>query len=382
MTTSDELQGLAVPGRTAIVHDRFIIRGGGERLVLSLARHLASLLCFGYQTEGGALAAAQLQGVEVRDLKARSNIFGWHTLKFIYGFYSQTQFLKNFSSVIYSGILAPIAIRNHRMGRNVYYCHTPPRFVYDQYEFHMNQLEQWKQPLMSTYVAFLKRVYELSVAQMDCVVVNSAHVQERVSRYLGLPSVVVYPPCDTSRFVWQGQGDYYLSTARLEPLKRVERIVEAFVAMPERKLIVLSGGSQLLKLRSLASRAANITFTGWVDDLTLLRLMGNCIATLYMPIEEDFGMSPVESMSCGKPVIGVQEGGMIETVVDGETGILLRPNPTVSDVIGAVRALPLERALAMRQACQKRAELFTEQKFVEKMRWIIGGECTASESGH
>ena len=80
-------------------------------------------------------------------------------------------------------------------------------------------------------------------------------------------------------------------------------------------------------LERLANKAKNIKFVGIISDTHLKDLLSRCIATIYIPIDEDFGMSPVESMAAGKPVIGVAEGGLLETIVHKETGFLLQPNP-------------------------------------------------------
>jgi len=82
-------------------------------------------------------------------------------------------------------------------------------------------------------------------------------------------------------------------------------------------------------------------------------------------------MAPVESMAAGKPVIGVDEGGIRETVVDGETGVLLESEPTPESLMAVVRSLSGERAVAMREACERRAEAFSTERFVSQMRQTI-----------
>ena len=87
----------------------------------------------------------------------------------------------------------------------------------------------------------------------------------------------------------------------------------------------MSGACERARLEALASGATNIVFLGEVAAQSLVDVLGRCVATIYLPRDEDFGMSPVKSMAAGKPVIGVADGGLLETVVDGETGILLPP---------------------------------------------------------
>ena len=95
--------------------------------------------------------------------------------------------------------------------------------------------------------------------------------------------------------------------------------------------------------------------------------MGNCIATLYLPIDEDFGISPVESMSAGKPVIGVNEGGIKETVIPGKTGLLCPVSLGVKDVVCATNSMTKELALSMRIDCEARAKQFSSQVFRKKI---------------
>jgi glycosyltransferase involved in cell wall biosynthesis len=211
---------------------------------------------------------------------------------------------------------------------------------------------------------------------MDTIITNSENVQSRIQKYLGIDSRVIYPPCETEKFKWLGQEDFYLSTARLDPLKRVDLVVKAFLDMPEKKLKVISGGPDMPKIKKLAQGAENIQVLGWVDERMLVELLGRCVATIYIPRDEDFGMAPIESMAAGKPVIGVAEGGLLETVVDGKTGILIKADPSPEDVIQAVQAvqkMPPERSKDMREACERRAKLFDKDVFVNKIQEVFAG---------
>ena len=206
---------------------------------------------------------------------------------------------------------------------------------------------------------------------MDLIIANSENVRKRLAQFVGVAAQVIHPPCDVDGHRWLGQRDYYLSTARLEPLKRVELLIEAFRRMPDLRLVVASGGSEEKRLRALAADADNIEFTGWLDRAQLRTLIGHCIATLYIPRDEDFGMSPVESLAAGKPVIGVAEGGLLETVADGQSGQLIAGEPTIDDIIAAVRGMSPGRAASMRALCEQRATAFSEQRFLQQIGQVI-----------
>ncbi|WP_230314458.1 glycosyltransferase [Candidatus Contendibacter odensensis] len=286
-------------------------------------------------------------------------------------FAHQTQFLNGYDWALFSGTHAPLAVHNHTSGQNYYYCHTLPRFVYDLKDYYLQRYPLALRPALLALIAYVKPRYEQAIARMDILIANSETVRNRLRRYLNRDAVVINPPCEIDYFQWQGQGDYYLSTARLEPFKRVDLLIKAFKQIPDQRLIITSGGSQFSALRRLAGGASNIIFTGWLGDAALCQLIGNAIATLYVAKDEDFGMSPVESMAAGKPVIGVAEGGLLETVLNGETGLLLPLDLTAEGITEAVRTLNASRALAMRSACELHARRFSRAIFLEKMRSIL-----------
>lgn len=231
--------------------------------------------------------------------------------------------LHDAETVVYSGFYAPLAVHHQQQGRRIYYCHTIPRFAYDLYDSTLEGFPLPLRPLYALFVRWFRRQYEAAIGRMDLILVNSENVRQRLLRYTGRDAEVVYPPVATQHFHVLEDGGYYLSTARLVANKRVDVIVQAFMAMPERRLVVLSGGPEADRLQAMAAGAPHIVFTGWQSDEALRRWVGGARAVIYLPVDEDFGMSPVEAMAAGKPVIGVAEGGLLETVVPGETGVLI-----------------------------------------------------------
>jgi len=142
--------------------------------------------------------------------------------------------------------------------------------------------------------------------------------------------------------------------------------------MPDKKLIVASGGECEVEIRKQAAGFSNITVLGWVDNEKMYDLVGRCIAGIYIPIDEDFGMTPVEGMAAGKPSIGVSEGGLKETIIPGKTGVLIAPEASVGELKAAVYTLTPERALAMRADCEAQAKNFSLENFETNLRKVIG----------
>jgi glycosyltransferase involved in cell wall biosynthesis len=246
--------------------------------------------------------------------------------------------------------------------------HTPPRHLYDAYQDRLREYPLWKKIVFIPFVLFNRWRFETLTKRLDLIITNSQNTRVRIKEYLGLDSVVVYPPCDTLPFKNLGYGQYFFSWARLYPVKRVEQIVAAFTSMPDKKLVVASGGPELEKIKQMAAGHPNITILGWISDAQLLEYLGNCLATIYIPIREDFGMSAVESMQAGKPVIGVAEGGLLEIITDQENGILLPPNFGLDDLRTAVCALSLEKAQNMENKCYQTAQKFNEKAFITSMK--------------
>ena len=352
-----------------MVHDSFTYKGGGERLIHTLCQGLNLDLAFGAQSDQGFDTGA-LPGNCI-DLKIHSHLWGWRTLKRFSRFRYNTKFLNHYQTVIYSGQDAPLAVHNHPEGKNIYYCHTPPRSLYDLKDYRLDSLSLGQNLNHRAFNLLFKPLFEAAIRKMDVIIANSANIQKRIQKYLHKDSIVVHPPCDTQNFHWLGQEDYYFSFARLDPLKRVDLIVKAFGQMPDKRLVIASTGPEMEKLKKLAEGKNNITFLGPVDDLQLRDLLGKSIASIYIPRDEDFGISPVESLAAGKPVLGVAEGGLLETLAHEETGLLIPANPTPEDLIAAVHEMDSKRALGMRHACEQRAGQFSREIFLDKMRKLI-----------
>ena len=266
-----------VVGRGVVLYDFLYALGGAERVTLELARGLADAdLCVGYRDRH--LFPDPLPGImRCLDLGAAAEAPLWRALRGLRAFRRRTGFLRDYEWAVYSGSYAPVAVHNHPHGANLCYCHTIPRFAFDLRQYYLDGLPRWRRPALRTLIAYVRPRYREAMQRMDLILANSQNVRRRIETHLGLPAQVVYPPVDVDRFRWLSQGDYYLSTARLEPYKRVDRIVEAFRRLPEKRLIVTSGGSQLGELKRLAKHARNIELTGWTDEDTLRVLPGSAI---------------------------------------------------------------------------------------------------------
>ena len=360
-------------GQGIIFYDFMAVNGGAEKLTQTLLDHLPGAdLCAAF-VNPQAFTVVGSSGGSVFDLGADSRIPLWRILRVIWAFERDSPVLDGYEWALFSGIYAPLAVTRRGRDGNILYCHTIPRFCFDLREHYMRKVPWIARPVLSALIAVVTRKYARALARMDVVVANSENVRKRLLRHFGRDAVVVHPPVDIRRFQWLGDEGYYISLARLEDFKRVDVVVRAFMLMPHRRLIVTSGGSELERLKQLAAGAVNISFTGWVAEEGLRVLVGNARAAVYVPMDEDFGMSPVEAMAAGKPVIGVAEGGLLETILDGETGLLIKDNLTPEKLRDAVEKLEGMNPQVMRKRCEQRAALFDESIFVGRMLALIQG---------
>ncbi|WP_448546867.1 glycosyltransferase [Thalassotalea fusca] len=354
----------------AVLYDFMEVVGGAESLTIELANSThQDIIVAGVNYN----IIEKLPSInnELHSISKLSTLPLWKSIKGMYAFRHINDSLLKDRVNLYSGNNAPLAVYNSKADRNIYYCHTPPRFVYDLYDYYQNTLPWYQKHIVSVFARYVRAHYEPALKEMDAIYCNSKNVQSRIRHYLGCEAEVVYPPIAINKFFNRESNGYYLSTARLENYKRVELIVDAFLAMPDKKLVVVSGGTLLESLRKKALQAENIQVVGWVSEQSLLSYVAECIATIYLPIDEDFGMSPVESMAAGKPVIGVNDGGLKETILHEETGWLCPSELRVEHIIEAVSYMTIARSDKMKQQCFIQAKKFAPKVFTNRMNEIF-----------
>ena len=221
---------------------------------------------------------------------------------------------------------------------HICYCHTPTRYLWQDMDGYIKFLPYpWFVKMLARhYLKFNLKKWDWKAAQRpDFYIANSETVRERIKKYYNRDATVIYPPVDTDFFspLPQGQGapSYYLTGSRLEPYKKIDIVVSAFNEL-KLPLKVVGSGTEAKSLKLKAK--SNIEFVGQVDREQLRTLYQNAKAFVF-PALEDAGLMVLESLSCGTPVIGFNQGGTAEFVKDGASGVLFS-NQTAEDVITAV----------------------------------------------
>ena len=207
---------------------------------------------------------------------------------------------------------------------HICYCHTPTRYLWSDTHQYINELKynKWLKKIISLILTRLRTWDRVAADRVDYFIANSKTVQKRIKKYYRRDSEVIYPPVETDKFyISQQVKDYFLIGCRLAPYKRVDLVIEAFKRLGgDYKLKVFGSGIDEKRLKKIAHGFSNIEFLGRVDDAKKAKLYSEALAFIN-PQEEDFGITPVESMASGRPVIAYRKGGATETVIEGRTGI-------------------------------------------------------------
>src|SRR5499427_7496085 len=196
--------------------------------------------------------------------------------------------------------------------RHVCYCHTPMRYLWDLYPAYRNEWtrSRWKRAAMTPLANYLRLWDFASAARVDEFIANSENVRARIWKTYRREATVIPPPVDVQSFYWKPAEDFFLIVSELVAYKRIDIAVRLF-SRTGRRLVIAGSGPEARSLRALAG--PNIEFAGRVPDKELRDLYSRCRALLMLG-EEDFGMTPVEAMASGKPVIAYGRGGVLETV--------------------------------------------------------------------
>ena len=198
--------------------------------------------------------------------------------------------------------------------RHVCYCHTPMRYIWELYPDYLNRWtpSRLKRALMIPFSNYLRLWDYASAARVDEFVANCENVKRRIHRSYRREAEVIYPPVAIETFFWKKPDDYYLIVSELAAYKRLDLAVKAF-SSSGRKLKIVGAGPLYRELRSMA--APNVEFCGYVSSAELRTLYASSRA-LLLPGEEDFGITPVEALASGKPVIAWARGGVLETAAN------------------------------------------------------------------
>lgn len=360
--------------KIALVHDFIKEFGGAERVLKVLSDMYPEAPIYTAFKANNTTATQEFAGRDIRE-----SPFGF--LKY-WNLYSPLRFLaplvwwsidlSDYDLVITS--CSSYFARGFRVNpktKVLAYCHTPPRFLYG-YETSLNLQKYWIVRLYAVLVNHFLRIFDAwSARRVDKWVVNSENTKKRVWKFYRMEAEVVYPPVEVEKFITYSKdrkkGDYYLIVSRLVGAKGLVEAAKAANKMGI-KLKIVGEAVGFSQIEKQLKRISGVDLVGRSSDDHLLDLYGNARGFIALAKDEDFGMTVVESMASGTPVIAYNGGGFKESVVDGKTGILIDGTDTES----------IEKAMARfkkiswsKNDLYNQARKFSRELFEKKIRKIV-----------
>ena len=381
--------------KVAIVHDYLREYGGAERVVEVLmemfpeadvftAYFRPEKFQFGEQEERIKTSVIQKLPFLWRRPNWLERKGYWRLVRLIngYGFVLPVVF-RSFDLSSYDLVISSSAYCGHRIKRfdgqhHICYCHTPSRMLWDSPPLPRLTI---KQRVWARFFDELRRWDERYGRQVETFIANSLNVQKRIMRSYGKTSHVVYPPVDLRErvpdFVPSDRPDegYYLVVSRLDELKHVDIIIRTFnrLRLP---LVIVGTGVRDGELMAIAG--PTVSFTGFATDEDLCNYYDRCKALVIAAEDEDFGITAVEGQLFGKAVIAPAQGGFLETVIDGQTGVLFDPLDETS-LEAAIKRY--ERMRFDPEKIKANAARFSRKRFIEGMKAVIDKVVLDPEQG-
>lgn len=279
--------------------------------------------------------------------------------------------LSGYDLIISSSHCVAKGVRKRKGAVHISYVHAPMRYVWDRFDdyFGPGRAALPVRTAARAMRGYLQR-WDRKVSgpeRIDAMIANSAFIARQIREHYGREATVIHPFTDPSRFAApRTPGAAYLMVGAFAPNKRVDLAIEAFNRL-KLPLQIVGGGQDDEKLRAMAG--PTIEFLGSLSNEAITELYSKCRAFVFPGIE-DFGITPLEAMAAGAPVIAYAEGGATETVTP-ETGVLFAPQ-SVGALCAAVGRIESDDARVSEQACRARAAAFTRERFVREFREVLG----------
>lgn len=368
--------------KIAIVHDWLNTLGGAERVLMELHAIFPEApvytLFVNKNFSKKFLPDADIRTSWLQKIPLISKIYKYFF--FLMPAMTENFNLSDFDLVISSSVIFSKGLVLKPKTKHICYCYSPTRFLWD----HHAEYASKNKYLVNLSRHFL-RLWDRSASdRVDVFIAISETVRTRIKKYYRRDAEIIYPPIlfpanlpelqnRESSIFQQNHFDfgkigtpYYLIVSRLYPHKNIDIAIDAFNKLGY-NLIIVGSGPMKKELKKTAKK--NIKFVGFQDDKSLINYYNNCRAFI-MPQEEDFGLTPVEAMSFGKPVLALRRGGALETVIEGKTGEFF-DDPIPEGLADGIRRLNDNFSKYNPEIIKKRALNFSRKKFREQILNLI-----------
>lgn len=362
--------------RIALVHD-YLSQNGGAEKVLNVFHKLwpdaPLFVLFHDRARVTEFADADVRESFMRRLPFGRKKYQWYLP--LMPLATEKHNLHEFDVVISSTSAFAKGVLTRPETLHISYCHTPTRYLWTDTHEYIADLKYNK--LIKAFLPRLihkLRVWDkMSVDRVDHFIANSGTVAGRIQKYYRRTSDILYPPVDRSLFsISSDIKDYYITGGRLVAYKRFDLVIQVFNRLGW-SLIIFGDGPELHALQRMAKK--NISFVGRVDEAEKARLLRHARAFIHPQIE-DLGITPIESMASGRPVIAFGEGGVTETVIPGKTGVFFYEQTweALLDVL-----LTFDHTAWESEAIRAWTEKFDESRFASQMQKYVREKYEAFE---
>jgi glycosyltransferase involved in cell wall biosynthesis len=256
---------------------------------------------------------------------------------------------------------------------HICYCYTPMRYAWDLQNQYLAEagLKRGLKGLIARLILNRMRIWDMRTAPgVDHFIACSGYIARRVRKIYRRDAAVIYPNVAVEDFAIGGgpRENFYFTSSRMVPYKKMQLIVEAFARMPDRRLVVIGDGPQFKRMKAVAT--PNVTLLGYQPFKVLQSHLQRARAFIFAA-EEDFGIAPLEAQACGTPVLAFGKGGAFETVVDGVTGLHFHEQSVeaISDVVERFESLP--QGYFDPAALRAHAEKFSTASFRAQFRAFV-----------
>lgn len=353
------------PNKIAIVHDFLLKLGGAENLLQDLLKVFpnSDIYTLLYSEEGtlGKFKNYNVQPSILQHGKTPPKNFKTLLPRFPKAIESFD--LSNYDLVISHSNSFAHGVITGASTKHICYCLSPTRYLYDwknEYLIENDLFRGIKHHIVNKILSDLRLWDQEAATRPDKYIAISEHVRNRIRKYYRLDADVVYPAVRVEQIEpnLAEHEDYYLIISRLTPYKKIDLAVKAFNQL-NKTLVIIGTGEDENRLKSIAK--SNIEFLGWQSDKSIFEYLRNAKAFIF-PGEEDFGLTPVESLAAGTPVIAYQKGGVVESIRDGIDGLFF-DQPTAQSLVDAVKHFESGKIEFDPRSLRIRAEQFSFEKF-------------------
>ncbi len=352
--------------KIVLVHDWLINIGGAERVLIELHKIFPQapiyVLFYDEKFVKEFIPEAEIRTSPLQKIPFVFKIYRF--LAFLMPSAVESLDLSEFEVVISSSVVFSKGLVLKPKTKHICYCYSPTRFLWDR------NIEYENKSFLSYIYRHFLRIWDRQASdRVDEFVAISKNVQNRIKKYYRRDSKIIYPPLTLSNIVREktvNNPNFYLIVSRLVPHKNIDIVIDVFNKLGY-ELIIVGSGSHKNYLTKKAKK--NIKFVGYKDDNEIARYYQDCKAFI-MPQEEDFGVTPLEAMAFGKPVIALKQGGATETILEGVTGEFF-DDPIPEALADGIRRLNENYSSYNPDTIRKHVQKFSRDKFKKEMLKLI-----------